>query len=220
MGDDSQSNPAASGTGPEKVCVVIVRVCVDDGAVEKYYFHANQVVHSNAISVGLERDASPKEEATNTNRRSPRAKECPSCAIEGVVDVAGIISATDLQNGPVQGVALGRADVGACGEFSSTNLVPMFLVREIRNAAAAMERKASLGGLQINDNAGRLSPSKVCVSSTHWLEVSTRFNLLARCHSSVGTLGVGMNTAIISTRGLRYTTAPLSDKGGRRACTD
>lgn len=123
VGNHSKSNPATSSTGPEKVRVLIVRICVDDRPVEKDCFHTHKVINSNPISIGLESDASAKQEASNTNRSSPRSEERPASAIESTVDVTGVITATDLQNGPVQRVTLGRADVGTRGEYGLSNLI-------------------------------------------------------------------------------------------------
>lgn len=124
VGDDSDAHPSSASAGPEEIRVLVVGIHVDDGAVQEDHLQTNKIVCSDAISVGLEGDASAKEEAADADRGGARPKECPSCLFQCAVYIAGLTPTTDFQDRPCAVAALSGADVGTGSELSLANVIP------------------------------------------------------------------------------------------------
>ena len=125
MGDDADAHPAGSSAGPEEVRVLIVRIGIDGLSAEQNHFQTHEVVVGDTVLVGLECDASTEQEATDTDGGSTGTKEGPSSAFEHAEDVAGIITATHLQDRP-RSAGAGGAHVGTGGKLGLPKFVANF----------------------------------------------------------------------------------------------
>lgn len=166
VGNNANAHPASSSAGPEEVLILVVRVGVYDLPVEQNHFQTHQVVVGDAVLVGLECDASTEQEAADSNGSSTGTQECPSSALERREDVAGVITAANLQDRPRSAWA-GRAHIGTGGELGLTKAVA-----EVWDVScASLTSYLYCGGIndhsQINYDTGRLCPSKVCMSAAH-----------------------------------------------------
>lgn len=123
MGYYSQTDPTSSSASPKQIRVLIVWVCINDRAVQEHDFQTHDIVHGDAVSICLKGDAAAEEETTDADRGSTGSEKRPSCPIESVVYVPGIISTTDSQNRPSVIGTLRGADIGRGSEFGYAEVV-------------------------------------------------------------------------------------------------